>query len=464
MPDPIVANLHAWLDDHAAELLESTRALLRIDSVEGPAEPNAPYGKGNRAALDLALGWATQSGMRTVDLEGHLGYAEFGQGERLVMSLGHLDVVPVGDGWKYPPFGAEIDGEYLYSRGAVDDKGPTVASFFAMRAIQACCPNLPARMRQAFGCDEESGFGCVARYMETEEAPTYGIAPDSGWPLYHAEKGIADLLVSVPLNTGAFQLLEARGGSRPNIVIDLAEAQVRVSADARGHVEEKLAGKWDANVEFAWEGDVLKVVARGKASHGAAPFGGDSAAIRLFRFLTEIAPLADQSYFGEVFSLMHISGVGLGIHGRDDVAGDLTANVGIVDTVDDRLTLLVNIRYPVTWTGAELVAKCEAKLKTLNHPFQVKVERDSPALFFPLEHPLVSALLDVVEVELGQRMTPGTMGGGTYARAIPNTVSVGTGWEGDGHAHETDERIKVDHLLKMSKIYAHMLYRLAVMP
>jgi succinyl-diaminopimelate desuccinylase len=54
------------------------------------------------------------------------------------------------------------------------------------------------------------------------------------------------------------------------------------------------------------------------------------------------------------------------------------------------------------------------------------------------------------------------MGGGTYARAIPNTVSIGTGWLGDGKAHETDERLKVEHLFKMSRIYAHIFYKLAI--
>ena len=47
---------------------------------------------------------------------------------------------------------------------------------------------------------------------------------------------------------------------------------------------------------------------------------------------------------------------------------------------------------------------------------------------------------------------------------MPNTVSVGTGWEGDGRAHETDERLKIEHLYRMSRIYAHMLYRLATLP
>jgi succinyl-diaminopimelate desuccinylase len=52
------------------------------------------------------------------------------------------------------------------------------------------------------------------------------------------------------------------------------------------------------------------------------------------------------------------------------------------------------------------------------------------------------------------------MGGGTYARKIPNTVSIGTGWHGDGEAHQTDERLKIDNLYRMSRIYANILYRL----
>jgi succinyl-diaminopimelate desuccinylase len=86
---------------------------------------------------------------------------------------------------------------------------------------------------------------------------------------------------------------------------------------------------------------------------------------------------------------------------------------------------------------------------------------DSPSLYFPLEHPLVRVVCEVYEAETGEKKTPGVMGGGTYARAIPNTVSIGTGWLGDGPAHENDERLKIDHLFKMSRIYTHILYRLA---
>jgi len=464
MPDQIVAQIQEWLRAHEQELLQDTLEMLRIPSLEGDPAPNAPYGPENRRALDLALQLSEKYGFTTKDVEGHIGYAEFGQGDRLVMSLGHLDVVPVGPGWKHAPFGAEIDGDYIYARGAVDDKGPTMASFYAMRAIKEVCPNLPARLRQVFGCNEESGFGCVARYVETEEAPTYGIAPDSGWPLYHGEKGIANLEISVPLAKGEFELISIEGGQRPNIVIDSCSAKVRVAGSARAHVEEKLGDAWDRNVTFSWEeGDVLGVYAIGKAAHGSTPFEGDSAAIRAIRFLRDVAPLSAYNYFDELLATTHIGGAGLGISGSDPESHDLTSNLGIVKTEDGNVELLFNIRYPVTWNGQDLQRRCEERLATYKSGFNLRVTRDSPPLYFPLDHPLVKTIVDVYEKETGERRRPGTMGGGTYARAIPNTVSVGTGWEGDGGAHETDERLKVEHLFKMSRIYAHILYRLAMM-
>lgn len=466
MADPMVTRLQQWLRDHEQELLDDTIQMLRIPSVESAAEPNAPYGKENRNALDLALGRARDFGMRTKELEGHIGWGEIGSGERLIMSLGHLDVVPVGPGWKHEPFGAAIDEGYIYARGSTDDKGPTMASFYAVRAIQECFPGLPARIRQAFGCNEESGFGCVKRYVETEEAPTYGVAPDSGWPLYHAEKGIANLIVKLPLNAGAeMELLGAEGGQRPNIVIDGCLACVRVNtAEARKHIESKLEDAWDKNLATEWNGDVLRINAKGKACHGAFPYGGDNAATRAFRLLNDIAPLSCGKYFEELFLTGHIAGVGLGIHGSDEVSKDLTCNMGIVRTVDHALEMTFNVRYPTTWKGEHLRELCEAHLASLESPFTLASMSDSPSLYFPLDHPLVKTVCEVYEEETGESRKPGVMGGGTYARAVPSTVSIGTGWEGDGHAHETDERLKVENLFKMSRIYAHILYRLAVMP
>ena len=465
MPDPIVARLHEWLRAHEAELLADTVAMLQIPSLESEAQANAPFGKENRAALDLALELGGKYGFRTKDGEGYYGFAEFGKGDRLIVSLGHLDVVPTGHGWKHEPFGAEIDGGYIYARGSTDDKGPTMASFYAARAIKECCPELEARIRVVFGCDEESGMQCVGKYVELEEAPTYGVAPDSGWPLYHAEKGIANLHIAVTPPEHDFKLLEVAGGQRPNIVIDACTAKLRVGSSVKSHVESKLADAWDKNLSFTWESsDTLAISAVGKACHGARPYGGDSAAARIFRFLMDLAPTEVEEFYEQLFWSTHPAGVGLGIHARDDVSEDLTSNLGIVSTRSGIFELLVNVRYPTTWKGEQLRSLCERRLKELKGTWTLTGFDDSPSLYFPLEHPLVKTICEVVKEETGEDNKPGVMGGGTYARKIPNTVSIGTGWEGDGAAHETDERLKVENLYRMSRIYAHILYRLATLP
>jgi succinyl-diaminopimelate desuccinylase len=462
MSDPTVQRIQDWLRAHEQELLADYQEMLRIPSLESAAEPNAPFGKENRRALDLALSLSQKYGFRTTDLDGYIGYAEVGEGP-LVMSLGHLDVVPVGDGWKHEPFGAEIDNGYVYARGATDDKGPTMASFYAIRAIKECVPDLKARLRQAFGCNEESGFGCVHHYMEVDEAPKFGIAPDSMWPLVNGEKGIANMHISVGLYKGAVSLLEVKGGQRPNIVIDACTGSVKVDPAVREEVEVKLADNWDQNLSWTWDGDVLNIKAIGKAAHGSTPYYGDSAAARLFRLLFSIAPTEDEEFYRGLLSTTETGGAGLGIHGRDDVSKNLTNNLGVVSTENGRLNLLYNVRYPVTWKGEHLKQLCEAGIAKLKGDWKLDEFHDSPSLYFPLDHPLTKTIIDVYREETGDMAEPGVMGGGTYARAVPNTVSIGTCWEGDGKAHETDERLKIENLYKASRIYAHILYRLALL-
>ncbi|MBN8531794.1 MAG: succinyl-diaminopimelate desuccinylase [Alphaproteobacteria bacterium] len=60
-----------------------------------------------------------------------------GEGRHLCFA-GHTDVVPVGDAsaWKHNPFGAVIEGGYLYGRGAEDMKGAIACMVAAVAAYQ----------------------------------------------------------------------------------------------------------------------------------------------------------------------------------------------------------------------------------------------------------------------------------------------------------------------------------------
>ncbi|APA97191.1 M20/M25/M40 family metallo-hydrolase [Nocardia seriolae] len=83
--------------------------------------------------------------------------------------LAHMDVVPVDDvdGWTHPPFAGVVDDEFVWGRGAIDDKSRVVAIFEAVeQALEAGV--MPGQtVYLAFGHDEEVfGAGGAGRMAQ----------------------------------------------------------------------------------------------------------------------------------------------------------------------------------------------------------------------------------------------------------------------------------------------------------
>jgi succinyl-diaminopimelate desuccinylase len=97
--------------------------------------------------------------------------------------LGHLDVVPVGEGWTHGPFNPVIEDGKLYGRGVNDDKGPAMAAFYAMRNLKEMGIPLKKMIRLILGTDEESGMRCIQYYLSKHQPPFIGFAPDATFPL-----------------------------------------------------------------------------------------------------------------------------------------------------------------------------------------------------------------------------------------------------------------------------------------
>ena len=94
------------------QLIACLQENLRIPSVQGDAAPDAPYGIEVKQSLDHVLKSAQALGFRTENVDNHLGWCEYGEGEDMIAVLGHLDVVPAGDGWTVDPYGASVsDGK-----------------------------------------------------------------------------------------------------------------------------------------------------------------------------------------------------------------------------------------------------------------------------------------------------------------------------------------------------------------
>lgn len=184
-----------YIDSLKDEIIAKTCNLINIPSVsEETNNPNMPFGKYANKALDYALNLGNKLGFRTKNIDGYCSYIEFGEGDTLLGIIGHLDVVPSGDGWNTPPFEATIKDNKIYGRGAIDDKGPVVASLYAMKAIKDNM-NINCRVRLILGINEEKAWKCIKHYKEVEELPTIGFSPDADFPCIYAEKGICTIYI-----------------------------------------------------------------------------------------------------------------------------------------------------------------------------------------------------------------------------------------------------------------------------
>lgn len=180
-----------YIDENRDQLVEHVRQMVRIDSVEREAQDGAPFGPGVKKALDLALSISRDMGFETVDLDGYIGYAFYGRGEDYVCAMGHVDVVPAGEGWKEPPFKGHMENGVIYSRGVLDNKGPVLACLYGLAALKKLGAKLRHPVRIIFGCDEETGFEDLKYYLTKEKPPIYGFTPDCKYPVVYSERGRA---------------------------------------------------------------------------------------------------------------------------------------------------------------------------------------------------------------------------------------------------------------------------------
>jgi succinyl-diaminopimelate desuccinylase len=189
--------LNDKVDEHSEDLLKSIRTIVNIPSIKKNAEPDAPFGSDIKNALVKTLQIAENLGFRTVNLDNHIGYAQYGDGEGYIGVLGHLDVVKEGEGWKFPPFSGHIENGKMYGRGVLDNKGPIISALYGLYAIKEADLKIKKPIRIIFGTDEESGFSDIPYYLKREKPPVMGFTPDCKYPVVYAERGRANIQFQV---------------------------------------------------------------------------------------------------------------------------------------------------------------------------------------------------------------------------------------------------------------------------
>ncbi len=444
------------------QIIKDLEGIVKINSeltTYDPKRVGAPFGEGIKEALDFMLSLGQRDGFKTENLEGYAGHIEFGDQEEYVGLIGHLDVVPAGNDWTYPPYGAEIHDGMMYGRGTEDDKGPTIAAYYALKILKELEIPLSKRIKIVLGCDEETGWRGVTKYFaKYPEMPVSGFIPDADFPLIYAEKGISRILIK-----GVFEesdLLSINGGFRDNMVPDYAEATLSNHKDYEGKFALFLEEN-DLQGETKVDGDKIYVKVTGKSAHGSTPEFGVNAIDLLFKFFVEEGLNTKLVNLYKDLLLDDYLGVKLGVAYKDEEMGDLTNNVGVIKSDDDTYQINLNLRYPHGVDFDEVVSKIHDKAAA--YFAEVDVDNHQQLLYHDPESELVTTLMNVYKkITHDKHAKPISIGGGTFARAMKNTVAFGPHFlDKPTFIHQRNEYVELDDFFKAIVIYTEALYELA---
>ena len=459
------------------ELIKNLQELIKIPSVHGESQnSNAPFGENTVKALNYVLNLGQKLGFKTKNIDGFCGYIEFGSGDELIGIVGHLDVVPEGENWTYPPFGAQIVDNKIYGRGSIDDKGPVMASLYAMKAVMDYCNELSIsinkRVRLILGLNEERDWKCIDYYKKHEEIPSIGFSPDADFPCIYAEKGlISPFLVmdySIFLDKDIVLKNIDCNNNPLNVVPKYCSCVISVKNEIKIKDVDNLVQKFVAEYHFNITTEIinnseLRIISYGVQAHAAHPDLGVNAISRLIIILDKL--FKNYNIVIPIFDLF-TKYIGLDYNGEKldinipDESGELTLNVGQFYFDNNTLKIGFNLRVPIN-TKFELIENNFSSVRKKFDNVYCEFTGKKAPLYVSKDSYLVKALCKIYNETMVSNDEPIAIGGATYARAFDNFVSFGANLpDQKDMCHQTDEFISIDNLMLACEIYAKAIYEL----
>ncbi len=436
------------LENYKQPLLDNLFNLVRIPSVLTLGESH-PLGDANYKCATEIVKLMDSLGFNTyMDPDGYYAYAEIGEGD-IFGILGHLDVVPAeeSEGWITPPFEPKIIDGAIYGRGVQDDKGPTLASVFAVKALMDEGYEFKYKMRFIFGFNEETNWECMAKYKANEEAPSIGFTPDSAFPVVYAEKGLVQYVATKKVKSSVLMT----GGSSFNSVPSKVTTKVS---------DELVAELTKLGFEFEVNGDVVEV--KGKSAHAKNPWKGDSAVYKLCTALENIGVTEEAiAFVNKHFNEKHVF-EGFTSEDLSDFSGPVSINLGQIFVTEDEIKLHIDVRHPVT---VEMDKITEIITKVCGEGgFDVQKTSSEKAIYLPLDSELISNMISTYQEVTGDlESKPIVSGGATYARAFDNCVAFGPNYPNrPSSEHMPNENIPVDQLMEVLEIYYKFIKKVCV--
>ncbi|PTH29956.1 dipeptidase PepV [Staphylococcus arlettae] len=466
-----------WKDKvlaYESQIIDDLKGLLAIESVrdDSKASDAYPVGPGPRKALDYMYEIAERDGFGTHDVDHIAGRIEAGAGEDVFGILCHVDVVPAGDGWDTDPFDPVVTNDKIIARGTLDDKGPTIAAYYAVKILNEMNVDWKKRIHIIIGTDEESDWKCTDRYFETEEMPTLGFAPDAEFPAIHGEKGISTFNViqtakAEDIDEPDYELYSFVSGQRYNMVPDEAIAKVLVKENMTDVIQnfENYLQQNQLDGTSTVDSGVLELKVFGKAVHGMDPSKGTNAGLYLLNFLANLKldkTASNFVAFSERYLFKSDFGEKMGMKFHTDVMGDVTTNIGVINyNNQEGGSFGINLRYPEGFEFTKALTRFEEEINALG--FDIELGKNQSPHYVDKNDPFVQSLVETYRNQTGDHSEPYVIGGGTYARNLDKGVAFGAMFKDtEDLMHQKNEYMTKKQLLDATSIYLEALYKLCV--
>ncbi len=428
--------------------------ILRINTVLTEYNPDsqAPFGNGNKKCLEAFLNKASLDGFKTLNCDNYAGHIEYGNGEDIVGVLGHLDVVPVTGEWITPPFDPSIRDNKIFARGVLDDKGPMVAAYFALKMLKDNDISLNKRVRIILGCDEETGSRCLKYYFTKEEKPSLGFSPDANYPLIYGEKCHANFFIKGKLSDDSI-IKSWNSGTVLNVCPSRCEVTLKGNYSNEFNIFIKKNN---------YHGEIINntYVIYGKEAHGSLPEQGLNANYPMVDFINTIHKDNFTMYMDKYMNYDD-DGANLGIDVINGDMGHLSKNTGKIIIDNGNIYIGVDIRVP-TKSHDDIIRE---RLKNTTNEYGLSYEFDGCGLYHYVDPNsfLVDTLYSVYKAQTNDNINkPMTIGGGTYAKLLDNCVAFGPVFPNEEEAiHCPNEYWSIDSFIKNIAIYAESIYKLS---
>lgn len=380
-----------------ADPIALAQALIRCPSVT-PAEGGA------LALLERTLAPAGFMVDRPVFSEPGLPdvenlFATIGAGAPHIAFAGHTDVVPPGpaEAWSHPPFAGEIAAGCLYGRGAADMKGG-IAAFVAAALDFVAAGPVPGTLSLLIAGDEEG-------------PAVNGTAKLLSWAAGHGHRFDAALV------------------GEPTSPAKLGEA---IKVGRRGSLSATLS-------------------VFGRQGHAANPQWADNPIPRMLTLLGAlIAERFDEGTARFQPTNLEITGVD---------TGNPAFNV-----IPARVSAQFNVRFNDRWTFATLSERLQAILREADrngaNGHRLVFEPFNSPAFVTDAASLIRPLSAAIEAVTGIVPEQSTSGGTSDARFIKDYCPVVEFGLVGSTIHQADERVAVDDLRALTRIYRGFLDRM----